>query len=115
MIKSRGWATAGRTAGIFVLTILFSAAQAPWALAARPRGDKARCKKIQQAVRRGDTLEQIMTDFQVDAQQVMTCTQTKGKRRKQKATNPPRSTPAGSLARPPRIAKAGKRAAPPAR
>jgi len=42
---------------------------------------KPSCKKIHDAVWAGKTLEQIMAEFDTDAETVMKCTQKKGKRK----------------------------------
>ena len=102
--------TAARTAAaITLLALLCSAVHAPPLLAARQQGDKALCKKIQQAVRAGRSLEQIMADFQVDTRQLMKCLQKKGKSHKKKATTPAKTKPSGSTAAPqPHILKSSK-------
>ena len=98
--------TSRQTAAITFLALLCSAVQSPPLLEARPQGDKALCKKVQQAVRAGRTPEQIMADFQVDARQLMKCLQKKGKK---KATKPSKVKRSGSRVAPqPHIAKGGE-------
>ena len=98
MTLQQACAQAWRTTGLFALSLVLAAAPSPPALGARARKDKALCKKIQQAVRAGRTLDQIMAEFQVDAQQVMACAQPKGKGHKAKKPHP--SKRAGSTSAP---------------
>lgn len=96
MASDRRYGTATRLIRLLALALLLTTAPAP--LAARPQKDKALCKQVQQAVRAGHTLDQIMAEFGVGVQQVMQCVQTKGKRRKQKAPTTAASTRAASAA-----------------
>jgi len=83
--------SARRAALACVTALLFSAAQPTPSIHAASRKSKPPCKKINEAVWANHTLPQIMEEFQVDEQQVMKCTQKKGKRRKEKATKAPPS------------------------
>jgi hypothetical protein len=70
----------------------------PLALPVQARKPKAPCKQIREAVQAGRTLEQIIAEFHTDAQQVMKCTQKKGKRRKaakEKSAKPGKSKGTG--------------------
>jgi hypothetical protein len=78
---------------------------------ARSRSKNALCKQIKAAIWAGRTLDQIMTEFDVDARQVMKCTEQKGKARKQKAAKPAKSKHSGSAsASKPNTAKTGQAA-----
>src|SRR5262249_62126558 len=50
---------------------------------------KAQCKQIREAVSAGRTMEQITAEFNTDAEHVMKCVQTRGKRKKGKSATQP--------------------------
>jgi BRCT domain type II-containing protein len=96
---------------VFIVALTLSAVPSTPPLEARPHGDKTLCKKIKAAVWAGRTLDQIMAELDVDAKQVMKCTQQKGKPRKQKAAKPAKSKRSGSTTAPkPNTAKTGQAA-----
>jgi len=89
-------ASTRRAGRVLIVALALSAVPSMPPLEAGARGDKTLCKKIKAAIWAGRTLDQITTDFEVDARQVMKCTQQKGKARKQKAAKPAKSKHGGS-------------------
>ena len=56
------------------------------------RSPQLACKKIREAVVAGHTLEQIIAEFDTDAEQVMRCTQKRGRRRAAPKARPKKPT-----------------------
>jgi len=69
-------------AGMFALLIALAAPSAAVGGSGGARSSKAQCKEIQKAVSAGQTMEQIMAAFRIDAAHVMKCLQKRGKKKK---------------------------------